>query len=78
MNPPAAINHQAAVELELAKLHYDEMTEQWPTILQTLENAIDNGITLEAVQGWVIGMEIEERLTRKLCNAARWYAGSRG
>lgn len=77
MNSPTAVNHQAAIELPLCKLDYEAMNEECPEIMRPLELAIDSGIEVEIIRAWIERVSTDEKLTKQLYNAARWYGSSR-
>lgn len=77
MGRPAVTNLQAAVELSLCKPDYEAMTEDCPEIMEPIEAALNNGIELETVKGWIEKTTTDAKLAQQLINAARWYEGSR-
>lgn len=77
MSSPVAVNHQAAIELPLCKLDYEAMTEECPEIMRPLELAIDNGVEVDTIRAWIERVSTDDKLTKQLTNAARWYGSSR-
>lgn len=76
-NSATAVNHQAAVELSLCKLDYEAMAEECPEIIKPLELAIESGVEVETIRAWIERVSTDEKLTKQLANAARWYGSSR-
>lgn len=78
MSQVAITNLQAAVELPLCKLDYDQMADDCPEIMEPIEAAINSGIDLETVRGWIERTTTDNKLSQQLYNAARWYEASKG